>query len=223
MSYVVNAMVQVLDTFYGITSNWGLAVILFTVLVRLIILPLSVMQARANQRLQELQPELQRIQKKYANDPERLQLELADLYHRYRVTPASGCLVFLVQLPILLGIIRALESHQVLKNATFLWFRLGEPERLWLPLITVATTYLAFRMTPSMGGNAQASQQRMMMVAMLALMFIFSFRFSASVALYIIASNLFGLVERLVVPVPGGKQREGVSTGEKRRGQREDG
>ncbi|HHY34768.1 MAG TPA: membrane protein insertase YidC [Firmicutes bacterium] len=221
MSYLVNAMVAVLDFFYGLTSSWGLAIILLTFVVRLIILPLSIMQARANQRLQELQPELQRIQKKYKDDPERLNLELADLYHRYRVNPASGCLVFLVQLPILLGIIRALEAHTALKSATFLGITLGQPERLWLPLITVATTYIAFKLTPSMGGGAQASQQTAMMVALLALMFFFSFRFSAAVALYIIAANVFGLFERLVVPVPG-SDKEGVSAREKRGGQRED-
>ncbi len=221
MSYVVNAMIAILDFFYGLTSSWGLAIILFTFVVRLIILPLSIMQARANQRLQELQPELQGIQKKYKDDPERLNLELADLYRRYRVNPASGCLIFIVQLPILLGIIRALEAHAALKVATFLGITLGQPERLWLPLITVATTYIAFKMTPSMGGGAQASQQRAMMVAMLALMFFFSFRFPAAVALYIIAANVFGLFERLVVPVPG-SDKEGVSTREKRGGQRED-
>lgn len=221
MSYVVNGMIAILNFFNELTSSWGLAVILFTLVVRLIILPLSIMQARANQRLQELQPELQRIQKKYSNDPERLNLELADLYHRYRVNPASGCIIFLIQLPILLGIIRALESHTALKAATFLWFTLGQPERRWLPLITVATTYISFKFTPSMGGGAQASQQRAMMVAMLALMFFFSFRFSAAVALYIIASNVFGPFERLVVPVPG-SHKEGVSAREKRGGQRED-
>ena len=221
MSYVVNAMISILDFFNRLTSSWGLAVILFTLVIRLIILPLSIMQARANQRLQEMQPELQRIQKKYSNDPERLSLELADLYHRYRVNPTSGCLVFLIQLPILLGIIRALEAHAVLKSANFLWFTLGQPERRWLPLITVATTYVAFKLTPSMGGGGRASEQRVMMVAMLALMFFFSFRFSAAVALYIIASNVFGLFERLVVPVPGSR-KEGVSGREKRGGQRED-
>lgn len=221
MSYLVNAMIKVLDFFHGLTSSWGLSVILFTFVVRLVILPLSIMQARANQRLQELQPELQRIQKKYKDDPERLNLELADLYHRYRVNPASGCLVFLVQLPILLGIIRALESHKELKAATFLGITLGEPERLWLPLVTVITTYIAFKLTPSMGGGAEASQQRAMMVAVLALMFFFSFKFPAAVALYIIAANVFGLFERLVVPVPG-SDKEGVSAREKRRGQRED-
>lgn len=215
MSYIVNVMLTVMDYIHGLTGNWGVTIIGLTVLVRLIILPLSIMQGRSTQRMSAMQPELDKMQKKYKDDPERLNLEIMDLYRRNKVNPASSCLLVFVQLPVLWAMIRALDANETMKNATFLGLTLGEPAMKQGTLygviviaITLGTTYLAMRLSPSMGGGGQQDQsQNVMMIGMLAFMGYFSVKFATSVSIYIITANLFGLLERLAIP-------RGETTGE---------
>lgn len=201
MSYIVNAMIAVMDFIHGFTGSWGLSIIGLTILVRLVLSPLTYMQGRANQKLQLIKPEQDKIQKKYKDDPERLQMELAELYRRNKVNPATGCLLPFIQFPILIAMIRALDAHPALKTATFLGFQLGQPEKVWLPIIAVATTYLAMKLSPAMGAGAEQGQaQNVMIIFMLAVMWYFSYRYSASVSLYIITANILGVFERFLVP-----------------------
>ncbi|HHY12287.1 MAG TPA: YidC/Oxa1 family membrane protein insertase [Firmicutes bacterium] len=215
MSYIVNIMLTVMDYIYGLAGNWGLTVIALTILVRLIILPLTIVQGRSTRRMAVIQPELDKIQKKYEDDPERLNLEIMDLYRRNKVNPASSCLLPLIQLPVLWAMIRALEAHEEMKKAAFLGLTLGEPAMkqgmaygLVVIGITIASTYLAMRLSPSMGAGGQQQQgQNVMIIGMLAFMAYFSIKFATAVSVYIITANLFGLLERLAIP-------RGETTGE---------
>jgi len=217
VSYIVNGVIALMDFIYAVTSSWGVTVILLTILVRLVMLPITVMQTRSMQKLQMIQPEQQKIQKKYKDDPERLNLELAELYRKHKVNPASGCILPFLQFPILMAMIRGLEAHPVLKTATFLGISLGQPEKVFLPLIAVATTYLAIRLSPTMGAGAQqGSSQTIMTIFMLGMMWYFSFRFAAAVSIYIITANVVALFERFLVPQSGTAGRE-LGLSEKRR------
>ena len=89
MSYIVDTMLKVMDVLHGLTGNWGLSIIGLTLLVRLIILPFTIMQGRSTQRMAMIQPELDKMQKKYKDDPERLNLEIMDIYRRNKVNPLS--------------------------------------------------------------------------------------------------------------------------------------
>ncbi|MEG6614605.1 YidC/Oxa1 family membrane protein insertase [Pseudoclostridium thermosuccinogenes] len=84
--------------------NYGLAIIIFTIIVRLLMLPLTVKQYRSNAKLQEIQPQLQEIQKRYKNDKEKLNAEMMKLYQENNVNPAGGCLPLLIQMPILFAL-----------------------------------------------------------------------------------------------------------------------
>ncbi len=215
MSYIVDVMLSIMDFIYGLTGNWGLTVIGLTILVRLIILPFTIIQGRSTQRISAIQPELDKLQKKYKDDPERLNLEIMDLYRRNKVNPASSCLLAFIQLPVLWAMIRALGAHEQMKEAVFLGLTLGEPAMKQGTLygviviaITLGTTYLAMRLSPSMGGGGQQEQsQNVMMIGMLAFMGYFSVKFATSVSIYIITANLVGLLERLAIP-------RGETTGE---------
>ena len=99
MSYIVNLMLSVMDFIYGVVGNWGVTVIGLTILVRLIVLPLTIAQGHSARRMALIQPELDRLQKKYGDDPERLNLEMVDLYRRHKVNPATGCLLPFVHCP----------------------------------------------------------------------------------------------------------------------------
>ncbi|HHW18996.1 MAG TPA: membrane protein insertase YidC [Firmicutes bacterium] len=202
MSYIVNGMIAVMDYIHSVTSSWGLSIIGLTLLVRLVILPFTIMQARSSQKLALIQPETQRLQKKYKDDPERLNMEIMELYRKHKVNPASSCLLLVIQFPVLWAVIRALEAHPALKSATFLGIALGRPEKVFLPILAVATTYLAVRLSPTMGGGVQqqGQGQNAMIVAMLGIMWYFSFRFAAAVSIYIITANIAGLFERFLVP-----------------------
>jgi len=215
MSYIVGVMQGIMKFIGGATGEWGLAIIGLTVLVRLVILPLTVVQGRSAIILQRIQPEMNKIQKKYKDDPERLNLEIMDLYRRNKVSPWASCLPFIIQLPVLIAMIRALD-YDPLKTATFLGIGLGSPGGLVMASVAAATTYLSVKFSPSMSSGAQQGQsQNVMMLTMMALMFFFSWKYSAAVSVYIITANLVGLLERYVVHVPPAAP-EGASSSEKR-------
>ena len=102
MSYITMALGWVLKLCCQICSNYGLAIIIFTILIKAVLLPLSVKQQRSMLKTQKLQPLLMEIQRKYANDKEKQQQETMKLYQKYQVNPMSGCLPLLIQLPILM-------------------------------------------------------------------------------------------------------------------------
>jgi YidC/Oxa1 family membrane protein insertase len=199
----------------GAEWGWGLAIMGLTILVRVVILPLTVIQGRSTVKMQQIQPELNKIQKKYKDDPERLNLEIMDLYKRNKVNPMMGCLPLLVQFPVLIAMIRALD-YEPLKGAKFLTLVLGQPGGFAMALVAVATTYLSMKFSPAMGAGAQqGGSQNTMMLAMMGLMFFFSWKYSAAVSVYIITANLVGLLERYLVPRPG-TVPEGAGSSEKR-------
>jgi YidC/Oxa1 family membrane protein insertase len=103
----VGFLESVLLTFFSWTGNGGLAIILFTVVARLVILPLTLKSIQSTRKMQELQPQIKDIQRKYGKDPQKLQEETAKLYREYRVNPLGGCLPMVLQLPIFFGVYQA--------------------------------------------------------------------------------------------------------------------
>jgi YidC/Oxa1 family membrane protein insertase len=103
----VGFLQNVLLTFNSWTGNGGLAIILFTVLARLVILPLTLKSLQSTRKMQELQPQIKEIQRKYGKEPQKLQEETAKLYREYRVNPVGGCLPMFLQLPIFFGVYQA--------------------------------------------------------------------------------------------------------------------
>ncbi|MGI6642878.1 MAG: YidC/Oxa1 family membrane protein insertase [Bacillota bacterium] len=201
MSYISDGMIAIMDFVHGVTGSWGLAIVGLTVVVRVIMLPLTIMQARSNNALSIIGPEQARLQKKYKDDPERLNIEIMELYRKHKVSPFSSCLGLIIQFPILIAMIRSLDAHPVLKTSKFLGLELGKPGTLPLVLAAILSTYLAMRFSPSMSaGQQQAGNQKVVIILMLGMMAFFAFRYSAAVAIYIITANLVGLLERLVVP-----------------------
>lgn len=220
MNYLVSAMQSIMRYVFEWTGNWGLGIIGLTVLVRVILLPLTITQGRSTVKMQAIQPEATKIQKKYKDDPERMNMEIMDLYQRNKISPWASCLPVVLQLPLLMGMIRALDLPD-LAQATFLGFTLGQPGGWIMAIAAAATTFLSMKLSPTMGGGAPQqgnarSSQNMMMIAMMGMMFYFAFRYSSAVTVYIITANLAGLVERYFVPRPGQITSEGAGSGDKR-------
>lgn len=188
LDFIVNPFITILLFLYQILGgNVVLAIVVFTVLVRLATYPLTVKQQRSTKAMQELQPELKKLQEKYKNDRERLAQAQWELYRQYGVNPMAGCIVLIVQLPILLGLYRAIIatlaatptqllnlsgrlwvtglSTQVPLQNKFLWLNLAVPDPLYLlPVLVVVTTWLQQKLlmpatSSSSGSGDKASDQ----------------------------------------------------------------
>src|ERR1041384_7053741 len=103
----VGLLESVLLTFRDWTGNAGLAIILFTIVARLIILPLTLKSLQSTRKMQELQPQIKELQRTYGKDPQKLQQETMKLYREYKVNPAGGCLPMILQFPIFIGVYQA--------------------------------------------------------------------------------------------------------------------
>ncbi len=104
LSYIMSALGWILDLFYRIIGNYGFAIILFTVFIKLILFPLDLKQRRSMAKTQKIQPLLMEVQKKYANDKEKLNQETMKLYQKYGISPMGGCLPMLIQFPIIIAL-----------------------------------------------------------------------------------------------------------------------
>ncbi len=116
MSAITNGLKSVLEWIYTIVGNYGWSIIIFTVLIKVALLPLDIKNRKGMRKMQKIQPELQKLQKKYANDKQKLQQKQTELMRKERYSPLSGCLPMLIQMPILFamfGAMRALANEQI--------------------------------------------------------------------------------------------------------------
>lgn len=180
-------------------GNYGISLLVVTVLVRLLILPLMIKQIRYQKVMQAVQPELQKIRQKYKGDAQKINEETMKLWQQRGINPMSGCFPVVVQLPVLYALFGAIEGNVRLNSSTFLGiFHLGSPDHLYiLPLLAAATTYLSSRMVM----NAQDPQQKIMLWVMPVFIFLIGARFPSGLALYWIYSNLFQTVQTYFVRV----------------------
>jgi len=229
---VIQPFVNVLLLINSLVHNFGVSIILFTILIRLLTHPLTVRQFKATKSMQNLQedPRYKKMQEKYKNDKERLAQEQMKLYKEHGVNPMGSCLPSIIQLPLILGlyqsVIRAMAAspyelfrlerivYPWLNNAAkllplenqFLWMDLGQPERInvfgvaipLLAILVVITTYLQSKLIqpPSDGGNDQAAMMtKSMSIYMPLLMGYMSYSLASGLALYFLASNIFGIVQ----------------------------
>lgn len=210
----------------GAPYSWGFAIILFTLIVKIVTLPLNLQQARSMKATQELQPRLQELQKKYAKDKEKLTQAQMELYREHGVNPLGGCLPMLIQFPILIGLYQALyKLTSTIEGQRFLWIpNLAFPTReigikwVWppapefigwaaaalyliLPVLTVATQIVMQKMTTSPTAS-QDPQQAAMQQTMLIMPFMFGFitlQVPAGLTLYWVTSNIFSMVQQYFI------------------------
>lgn len=107
---IVQPMGFIIEFIYNFIPNYGVALILFTILIKLILLPLSLKSQRSMVKQQKLMPQMQELQKKYANDKEKLNKEMMELYRANGANPASGCLPLLLQFPIIIGLFQVIQK-----------------------------------------------------------------------------------------------------------------
>jgi YidC/Oxa1 family membrane protein insertase len=196
-------LLNFLNTIHGVVKDYGVAILVLTLVVRLVLWPL---QSRANQTMRKtalLGPKMQELREKYKDDPTRMNQEVMKLYKQYGINPVGGCLPMAIQIPIFFGLYQMLAQAVELRNARFLWVHdLSQPDTVahlpvlgWpiniIPLLMAATQVWLMAMTPKTG---DPTQRRIMMFTPLIFLF-FCYNFAAALALYYTAQNLFSILQ----------------------------
>jgi YidC/Oxa1 family membrane protein insertase len=190
-----------LEFFYNLTHNWGWAIILLTIIIKMILFPTTIKQFRVMAKMKEIQPRLKAIQDKYKDKPEEFQKRTMELYKSEKVNPFSGCLPMLIQFPILILFYNALQDHQfttqVMKDAAFYGIILKENHNLILAILSGVTTFFQQKLTMPATGNDQ--QQKMFLYFMPLMLGWFTWQINAGVGLYWVTSNLIGIIQQYII------------------------
>ena len=189
---------------YVLVGNYGIAIILMTLILRLLIWPLTRKSYVSTMAMQRMQPELQRVQKLYANDKARLQIEMMKVYQTHKTSPMSGCLPMLIQIPIFFALYKALLISVPMRSAHFLWvsdLAVMDPYFI-LPILMGATMWLQqYLQSPKQTSNTNdimASTQRAMKWMPLLFTIMFAWM-PAGLVLYWTVSNLFGILQMYII------------------------
>lgn len=205
--YTFSVIIKTLANWFG--GSYGMAIILTTLLIRLVLMPFMLKQTKNQMimkaKMQKVQPELKEIQEKMksAKDPEtrsKLQQESMKIYQKHGVNPLAslaGCLPLLLQLPILMGFYYAIRETPEIASHTFLWFNLGHSDMI-LPILAAAIYLIQFRI--SLKGMDEAQRKQMAAFGYLSpiMMGIFSFSAAAALPLYWTVGGIFVILQTML-------------------------
>ena len=190
----------VLFLYENVTTNYGLVIILLTIIVRIILTPLTISQTRSMAKMQKLQPQLKEIQKKYKEDKQKIQQETMEFYKKNNVNPLAGCLPLILQMPVFFALFQVLRepSQRVLDivgdNFNFLWMNLNERDPYYiLVIVMVATMFLSTKMT-----TTDPSQSKIMYIMPVVFGFI-SWQFPAGILVYWVTTNIWSIGQQWIV------------------------
>ncbi|MDI9528494.1 MAG: membrane protein insertase YidC [Candidatus Cloacimonadota bacterium] len=205
--WLSNIIAWFLKWLHKFIHNYGVVIIIFSVVLKIILHPLTQKSMDSNLKMQRIQPQIQELQKKYKNDPKTLQIELSKLYKEAGTNPMSGCLPLLFQMPIFFALYTVLRYTIDMRNASFLgWLNLSEPDPYWiLPIIMAGFMIVQSLMTrPSqsavdeMDENQKAMQQssKMMTWLMPVLMFFIFKGLPSGLVLYYTVFNILSVAQQ---------------------------
>ncbi len=186
-----------LQYFYSKTGNYGVAIIILSVVIQLLIFPLSMKSYKAMAVMKKLQPEMQALQQKYKDDPKMMNAELMQLYKKYGANPLSGCWPMLLQLPIFFALFTALRNSWNLHGAHFaFWIKdLSAKDPYYvLPILMGALMFLQQHLNPQTGGDPTQNKIMKWMPVLFTFMFL---SFPSGLVIYWIINSLFSLGQTL--------------------------
>ncbi len=211
---IAKPLVQIMNIIYGVIPNYGVAIILLTVLIKLIFWPLGTKSYKSMNEMKKVQPLMAEIREKYKDDKQRMNQEIMGLYKTYKVNPMGGCLPLLVQMPIFFALYRMLYLAIELRHAPFLgWITdLSAPDRLFefgfsipmmqepygIPMLTLimgASFFLQQKMSPTAGDPMQAKMM-MFMPVMMTVIFI---NFPSGLVLYMFVNNIISMGQQYYI------------------------
>ncbi|MGD8391133.1 MAG: membrane protein insertase YidC, partial [Desulfobacterales bacterium] len=209
--FIARPCLWLLNLFYSVIPNYGIAIIILTILVKVLLWPLGQKSYKSMSEMKKLQPLMKEIREKYKDDKQRMNQEVMGLYKTYKINPLGGCLPMVVQLPVFFALYRMLYQAIELRHAPFfLWIDdLSAPDRLFrfgfsipfmeppygIPVLTVimgASMLLQQKMSPPMG---DATQAKMMMFMPIIFTVIF-INFSSGLVLYWLVNNILSIAQQ---------------------------
>lgn len=208
---VAYPLFHILKFLHGVTGNFGVDIILLTVLVKVLFFPLSQKGIVSMQKMQKLQPKMKQIQELYRNDKQKLNEELMKLYRDNQVNPLGGCLPMVLQIPVFFALYKVLLGTVELKQAYFVWWitDLSSKDPYYItPILMGISMYFQQKMTPSVG---DPTQQKVM--ALMPIIFTFMFlNFPSGLVIYWLANNVLTIVQQYLIYKPLKKSSEEART-----------
>ncbi len=200
----------------SIYANYGVAIILLTILVRLVVFPLTLKSMKSMKRMQLLQPEIAKIKEEYGDEPQEFQKRTMELYKQYGVNPLGGCMPLMFQMPVFIALYRMLWSAFELRGAEFLWISdLSQQDALFtlpfeiplvlfsidsinlLPILMAVAMLISQKMTPTTA--AVNPQQKTIMTVMPVMFSVILYNYASGLNLYILTSTLLGIGQNFLV------------------------
>jgi len=198
MTFIAKPMFSILTFIYDFTSSWGVTIILFVVMVRLILFPLTYRGMVSMYKLKLMSPKLAELKKKYGKDPKKFQLKMMELYKKEGANPLGGCLPMLLQIPIFFAIYRVLVNAIELKGASFLWINdLSAMDPYFiLPVLMGVTMYAHQAITPN---NFTDPMQEKIFKFLPVIFTFFMFSFAAGLILYWTTNNVLSFLQQFII------------------------
>ena len=213
--FLAKPCVMVMNFLYGLIPNYGMAIIILTLLIKLILWPLGSKSYKSMAEMKKLQPLMAEIREKYKHDKQKMNMEVMGLYKTYKVNPLGGCLPMVVQIPIFFALYRMLYEAIELRHAPFFgWIHdLSAPDRLFdfgfsipfmqppcgIPVLTIimgGTMFLQQKMAPPMGGDPLQAKLMTFMPIMFTVIFI---NFSSGLVLYWLINNIVSITQQYYI------------------------
>jgi len=202
--YPLSQLITYFATIFG--NNYGLAIVVTTLIIRFALLPLMIKQTKSTKAMQVLQPEMAKLKEKYSSKDQatqqKLQQEMMQLYQKHGINPLAGCLPIFIQMPILFAFYHAIIRTAEIKQHSFLWFDLGHADPYYiLPIVAAITTFIQQKL--AMAGTAGQNPQMAMMLWLMPIMIlVFAINFPAALSLYWVVGNIFGIAQTYLIKGP---------------------
>ncbi len=204
-SPVCKFLLTVLNFTHSLIPNYGVAIIILTILIRILFWPLTHKSTESMKKMQALQPLMTEIRQKYKDNPKKMQAETMELYRKNKVNPMGGCLPMLIQIPVFIALFVVLRSAIEMRFAEFLWIKdLSEPERLLAGLLPIPLNILPIIMAVTMAWQqklmptADSSQQRIMLVFMPIMMLFMFYMMPSALVLYWTTNQCIMIAQQLI-------------------------
>jgi len=196
--FIARPLLYVMKACHSVVGNWGVAIILLTLLVRLCVLPFNIMSFKSMKAMQKVQPIIQSLREKYKDDPMRLNQEMMAVMKQHGANPVGGCLPMLLQIPVFFALYRVIGSSIELYNSPFAgWIHdLSAHDPFYvLPVLMAVFMYVQQKITPSTMDPTQAK-----IMAFLPVVFsLFMLQLPSGLTLYMVVSTLFGIIQQYLI------------------------
>lgn len=198
-SFIANGFAELLESIHGVVGNWGLAIILLTILVKIVFFPLTWHSFKAMGKMRKLKPQIDAINEKYGDDREKKGAAMMELYRKEKVNPAAGCLPSLLQMPVWFALYRSLSTNVELYHAPFTlyWTDLSSPDPYYvLPVFVALLMHVQQRLTPT---TADSAQMKMMMYFMPLMIGAFMLFLPAGLCLYMVTNSVLTMLQQRAI------------------------